>query len=338
MDTQLLIEAMLSPSFYPHRPDKVDLIQTHISYVFLAGELVYKIKKAVDFGFLDFTTIERRRHFCEQEVRLNRRFSPDIYLNVVPISMRDDAYQLCDGEKVVEYAVKMRRIDENKTLNRLLQRGRAEEGMIRRVARYLAQVYAGISSDEVARPFGGIDVIGMNIKENFAQTRRYIGGPIAEEAFAAIEQWSLSFLRQKAAIFDQRVSKGYVKDCHGDLHLQHICVDGERVYAFDCIEFNERFRYGDVASDIAFLAMDLDFNGQTQLADAFVDEYIAASQDEEMIDVLPFYKVYRAYVRGKVTSFLLDDPHLDESTRGKALQQARGYFELALHYVKGERR
>jgi aminoglycoside phosphotransferase family enzyme len=331
-----LVQAMLDPSFYPHHPPQVDLVQTHISYLFLCGDLVYKVKKPVDFGFLNFTTLEQRGYFCRQEVLLNRRFSPDVYLDVVPISFVKDSFLLGDEMAVVEYAVKMRRINEKQMLYRLLHDGKVGPETMQRVGRHLAMAYAAIPSDEKARGFGSLDVISTNIKENFEQTRRYIGGPVTKEAFAVIEQWSLSFMQAKKTLFEKRVAQGRIKDCHGDLHLQHICVEGEHMYIFDCIEFNERFRFGDVASDVAFLAMDLDFNGHPDLGRIFVDAYAAAAGDLAVSEVLPFYKVYRAYVRAKVTSFLLDDSALDEKAKEEVLRQAKQYYDLAYHYVRGD--
>jgi aminoglycoside phosphotransferase family enzyme len=330
-----LIQAMLDSDFYPHHPKKVELIQTHISYIFLTGEVVYKVKKPVNFGFLDFTTLEKRRHFCQEEIRLNKRFSPEVYLKAVPISRHGDAFRLGEDTRVVEYAVTMRRINEDHMLYRLLEAGKVKSEDMERIGRHLAKAYAAIPSDEKARAFGSLDVISINIVENFEQTRKYIGGPIKHEQFDAIASWSFSFMKEKAALFEQRVVQGYIKDCHGDLHLQHICVEGEKIYIFDCIEFNERFRFGDVASDVAFLAMDLDFNGYPELAGAFVHAYTETSGDTTLAKVLPFYKVYRAYVRAKVTSFMLDDAGLDEKAKEDILQRAKQYYDLARAYVRG---
>ena len=328
-----LIEAMLEPAFYPHHPKEVELIQTHISYIFLTGELVFKVKKPVDFGFLDFTTLEKRRHFCQEEIRLNKRFSPDIYLEAVPISRNVDTFRLGDDTELVEYAVKMRRINEDHMLYRLLEAGEVKSDAMERIGKHLAKTYAAIPSDEKAKAFGSLDVISINIVENFEQTRKYINGPVSPEAFETIESWSLAFMKENAALFEQRVAQGYIKDCHGDLHLQHICVEGEKIYIFDCIEFNERFRFGDVASDVAFLAMDLDFNGYPELVRTFVHAYTEASGDATLEKVLVFYKVYRAYVRAKVTSFMLDDAGLDEKAKEDVLQRAKAYYDLAFNYV-----
>jgi len=329
-----LVQAMLDPAFYPHHPPAVELIQTHISYIFLAGDLVYKVKKPVDFGFLDFTTLEKRYYYCQEEVRLNRRFSPQVYLAVVPISAVDDSFRLGDDTAVVEYAVQMRRINEDHMLYRLLEAGEVGPETMQRIGKHLASAYGAIPSDEKARAFGSLDVIAANVKENFEQTRVYIGGPLSRETFEVIESWSLAFMEEQRALFQQRVAQGQVKDCHGDLHLQHICLEGEHIYVFDCIEFNERFRFGDVASDVAFLAMDLDFHDHPDLARAFVDAYIEASGDTTLAQVLVFYKVYRAYVRAKITSFMVDDPGLDEKAKKDVLQRAKAYYDLALKYVK----
>jgi aminoglycoside phosphotransferase family enzyme len=330
----LLVKAMLNPSFYPHRPQEVEFIQTHISYIFLTGELVYKVKKPVNFGFLDFTTLENRRHFCQEEIRLNRRFSPDVYLEVVPISVRDSYFQMGDDSEVIEYAVKMRRISEDHMLYRLLEAGRVTSDDMKRIGGHLAKVYAAIESDEKSQVLGGLNTISTNVVENFEQTKKYVGGPISKEAFQSIESWSLSFMRENATLFEQRMAQGCIKDCHGDLHLQHICMEGEAIYIFDCIEFNERFRFGDVASDVAFLSMDLDLNGYPELGRIFVEAYIEASGDSTLVRVLPFYKVYRAYVRAKVTSFMLNDEGLDRKARNEALKRAKQYYDLALEYVK----
>ena len=336
MADKALIDFMQDPASYPERPRDVALVQTHISWVFIGDDHVYKLKKPVDFGFLDFSTLDRRRFYTEEELRLNRRFSPDVYLAVVPISERNGAYRLGDNANVVEYALKMRRISEDHMLYRLLENGSAGDDMLRRVGTHLARVYATIASDDIARPFGGLEVISHNITENFEQTAKYIGGPLSGDTYEAIRTWSMAFLGDRADVFMDRVAGGRIKECHGDLHLQHICVDGEKISVFDCIEFNERFRYGDVASDVAFLAMDLDYNGYPALAEAFVQAYMAESGDAGLRDVLKFYKTYRAYVRAKVTSFMLDDTDLDESVRTRALRTAGRYYDLAREYVSRE--
>lgn len=331
-----LLEFMLHPGSYPEKPAAVSLVQTHISWVFIGDTRVYKVKKPVVFDFLDFTTLDKRKFFIEEELRLNKRFSPWVYLAVVPISEIGSTFAIGDTSHVIEYALKMRRISEENMLYRLLASGKAGEPEFKRVGAHLAQIYGTFPSSEKSRPFGSLEVIAHNIIENFDQTERYTGGPISAKAFDAIKAWSLAFLRNSPKVFEDRVAQGHIKECHGDLHLAHICVDGDTISIFDCIEFNERFRYGDVASDVAFLSMDLDYNGHPALADTFVDAYIKASGDYSLREVLKFYKVYRAYVRAKVASFMLDDCDSDVTTKTQAHENAKRYYDLAGEYVSHE--
>ncbi len=332
-----LVASMSEPTFYPHRPDTVEVIQTHISFIFIAGDQVYKIKKAVDFGFLDFTTRSKRKYYCEQEVVLNRRFAPGVYIDVVTITQNGEGKLGIGGEgSIVEYAVKMKRIPEERMLYRLMEAGKVTEDDVRRVGRYLAQAYGNIPSDEKARAFGTGEVIAANVLENFEQTGQYRGGPVNATVFDTIEAWSRSFIEKNGSLFAVREKEGNIKDCHGDLHLQHICIDGDAISIFDCIEFNERFRFGDVASDVAFLSMDFDFNGREDLGHIFVDAYMVESGDTLLLDVLKFYKVYRAMVRAKVTSFMLDDNTLDPAVREEVFRKAERYYHLAHTYVTHE--
>ena len=248
-----LVESMMKPEFYPHIPGSVELIQTHISFIFIAGDLVYKVKKAVDFGFLDFTTLEKRRFYSGEELRLNKRFSPDVYLDILPISEINRSLILGDTSNVVEYTLKLKRINEDQMLYKLLEAGMVTKDDMERVGKHLSGIYRSIPGDEKSRSFGKLDVISTNVVENFDQTRKYIGGPVSREAFNAIELWSNAFMENNKALFEKRVEQGCIKDCHGDLHLQHICIEDNNIFIFDCIEFNERFRFGDVASDVAFL-------------------------------------------------------------------------------------
>nr|HOO47577.1 hypothetical protein [Deltaproteobacteria bacterium] len=269
MSTKRLVEFLQTPGAYPERPGAIRLVQTHISWVFIGDDFVYKLKKPVDFGFLDFTTLEKRRFFTHEELRLNRRFSPDVYLEVVPISEADDSFRLKDDSAVIEYALKMKRIDEGKMLFELLRKGLVKKEDMVKVGRHLSSIYAKIASDEKARSFGTLDTIATNVIENFEQTRKYINGPISQENFDALESWSRRFMDTGAHLFDARIAGGHIKDCHGDLHLQHICMEDSGIFIFDCIEFNERFRFGDVASDVAFLSMDFDYNSYSDLGEAF---------------------------------------------------------------------
>src|SRR3990170_3662809 len=240
-----VVDALMKPEAYDEEPGQIELTQTHISFVFLTRNFVYKVKKAVDFRFLDFTTLEKRRFFCEIELELNRRLCGDMYLEVVPINRSEIIKMKGEGE-TIEYAVKMKR--------------------------------------------------------------------------------NLSF-------FEKRVAEDRVRDCHGDIHSGNIFIT-DQIYIFDAIEFNERFRYSDVASDVAFLAMDLDFKKRTDLSNYFIERYVKYSGDQELTKLLPFYKCYRAYVRGKVTSFKLKDPNVSSEEKEAATKEASTYFKLATTYAE----
>lgn len=329
-----LISFMNDPAVYPEKTLKVDFVQTHHSWVFICDDFVYKLKKPVNLGFLDFTTPEKRRFYVDEELRLNSRFSPDVYLDVVPISKKGDSFSIGDNSDIVETALRMKRIDENGMLLNLLKKRQAGTGDIKRLGERLAEIYAAIPSDGKARSYGKMDTISFNIIENFDQTRGYVGGPVSAEDFMLIESWSRKFMENNAGIFEARLEGGFIKEGHGDLHLQHIFLFDDRITILDCIDFNERFRYGDAAQDIAFLAMDLDYNGYDSLAQEFVETYIKASGDSTMHDVLSFYKIYRAYVRAKVNSFMSGDTGMDEAERKAAFDRASEYYRLAADYVR----
>lgn len=325
------VQALLNPVIYPERPKKVELLQTQVSFIFLTDDFVYKLKKPVDFGFLDFTTLERRRFFCQQEVELNRRLCPRIYLGVVSLVREKGGFSLNGRGEVVDYLVKMRRLPQERTMDRLLRRNQVSLQMLERLAQKLVDFHQ--QARTIKSGFGNLETCRFNVEENFTQTEKYVGLTLPPSRFERIKSYTHSFLERNARLFERRVREGRVKDCHGDLHLAHICfTDG--ICIFDCIEFNERFRYLDVANEIAFLAMDLDYHGRPDLSHYFVQHYVNLSGDRELEKLLNFYKCYRAYVRGKVESFKLDDPHISEKEKEATLAVARRYFELTESYAQ----
>jgi aminoglycoside phosphotransferase family enzyme/predicted kinase len=324
---------MSQPDFYGHKPDSVQLLQTHISFIFIAGDIVYKVKKAVDFGFLDFTTLEKRKFYCDEELRLNRRLASEIYLEVVPIGEDESGnLSLGAGDTIIDYAVKMKRLPEEKMLNRLISEGTVDDSVMDRVAKRVYEFHREAATGGEIDRIGGIDTIRHNHDENFEQTSQYIGTSIDSNRYRFIQSYAENFLNTKRKLFEERVAGHRIRDCHGDLHLQHICI-GDEILVFDCIEFNERFRYLDVAAEVAFLSMDLDFNGYREYADTFVNSYLRYSSDSGIKRLLNFYKCYFAYVRGKVTSFKLDDKGIDEGEKKEAIETASRYFELASSYA-----
>jgi len=332
MARKIINQALLNPEAYPHNPRKIELVQTQMSFVFLTGDYVYKVKKPVDLGYLDYTTLEKRHFFCHQELELNRRLCPDAYLAVVPIVEEKDGLRIEGQGKAIEYAVKMKQLPHNRMMDVLLPHGQVNREMVARVAERLVSFHQKAETNKKIDAFGKLDIVRQNTDENFAQTEKYIGISVAPAEYSRIKSYTDDFMQINASLFDKRVKEGRVRDCHGDLHAAHICfIDG--IYIYDCIEFNDRFRYCDVASEIAFLAMDLDRYQRPALSQHLVNTYVKLSHDEELLKLLNFYKCYRAYVRGKVEGFKLDDPYIPEEEKAKVLAVAKGYFRLAESYV-----
>ena len=305
------------------------IIQTHASWVLLLPDIVYKIKKPVNFGFLDYSTLEKRKEMCHKEVELNRRLCSWIYLGVVPISEINGEWEIENDTNVVEYAVKMRRIPDEALLSNRLDKATTDD--LRKVARVVANFHQRAKRvDE----FGKIEVMKFNTDENFEQTKKYVGITISPEDYEYIKQKTNRFYEERAELFDKRIKEGKIRDGHGDIRTEHVAFLPEGICIFDCIEFNDRFRYGDVLNDMCFLSMELEYFGKEELAKAYEEEYKNYTVDEDFNVMLPFFKCYRAYVRGKVNSFLLDDPNLPKEEKEKAKERAQRFFKLARRYAE----
>jgi uncharacterized protein len=327
-----IVEAMLNPQTYPEPTSKIELIQTHISFVFLTEKYVYKIKKPVNFGFLNFSTLKQRHVFCEKELQLNRRLCPEIYLEVVPLNKSATLKIKGEGE-TVEYALKMKRLPQNRIMTVLLQEGKIDKKAIDDIAKIVAKFHSQAETNAEISEFGSLKIVKVNWDENFAQTTKYIGQTIPKEAFEFTKAKIDGYMTKNKALFQSRIEGKHIRDCHGDLHSGNIFVT-DKICIFDAIEFNDRFRYSDVAADVAFLAMDLDYQKRSDLADYFIAQYLVYSKDAQLAQMLPFYKCYRAYVRGKVVSFRLDDPHIGSKEKDAAINEASAYFQLAEEYAK----
>jgi aminoglycoside phosphotransferase family enzyme/predicted kinase len=300
------------------------LEETHISWVLLGEDEVWKVKRPVDFGFLDFSTLDKRRQACQAEVELNRRLAPDVYLGVVPVTRHGD------GE-VVDWAVHMRRLPQARRADHLLAAGRLGTTEVQRVAQRLAAFHSQAREDEETRRYGGVESIAYNVRENFEQTRPTIGDYLPAQRAAEIESWQRAFLEDNTSLFAARLDAGRVRDGHGDLRLEHVYLgeDGA-VTIIDCIEFNQRFRFADVAADLAFLAMDLAWHGRVDLAEGLLAAYARASGDYDLYPLIDFYESYRAFVRAKVSSFMATDDELPAPVRERATAEARRYYLLSL--------
>ena len=325
------VQALLTAQPYPHRPHQVELVQTQMSFLFLTGDYVYKVKKPVNLGYLDYTTLEQRRHFCHQEVALNRRLCPEVYLGVVGITQERGTFFIEREGDPIEYAVKMRQLPRERMMDHLLRTGKVTAKMVGEVAPKLARFHREAESSPEISQYGAVANIKVNTDENFSQTEGYIGLSITAERYKRLRSYTNAFLEQKAPLLERRAREGRVRDCHGDVHSAHVCFS-DSIVIYDCIEFNDRFRYGDVASEVAFLAMDIDYHGRPDLSREFVEAYLEASSDGELREVLDFYKCYRAYVRGKVEGFKLKDPLISEAEKGRVLGVAQRYYELADSY------
>jgi len=330
---ETMIEDLLKPESLPDPTKRVLLVQTHISLVFVADDFVYKVKKPVNFGFLDFTTFEKRAFYCRQELDLNRRLAKDIYLSVLPIRFDGKKYSMRSRKgEIVEYAVKMKRISEQRLMKSLYERGALTENHLRRLARTLATFHGCALRTAEIDVFGEADRFRINTDENFAQIHKYVGISIEKEQFRALQDWTDRFYRTRREFFDRRIQQGKIRDCHGDLHMEHVCFS-RSLSIIDCIEFNERFRYSDTVADIAFLLMDLEYHGGKTYSASLWKHYRKFAGEDAVEPLLDFYKVYRAVVRGKVNSFQVDDPTIRSEDKDKAVQRAKKYFTLACSYI-----
>ncbi len=341
---------MLTPEFYPH-PVKIPIksIQTHASIVLLTGEFAYKIKKPVNFGFLDYSTLAKRRYFCQEELRLNQRGAKELYLEVVSISKQNNRYHLGDAGEIVEYAVKMVQFPQENLLSNMFAAGTISIADIEEMGRVVAEYHTQAQTNEYISSFGTVDRIKESIDDNYRQTEKYIGRAQTQQQFTETKAYTDCFLAERARLFRDRIAGGFIRECHGDLHLRNICrclvspnpggplpaasCWHDRIVLFDCIEFNESFRFVDTMYDVAFVVMDLAARGRKDLANRFLNTYAEQTGDWAGLQVLPMYLSRQAYVRAKVTSFLLDDPNISSAERTVAAKTAGDYYRQAWEYT-----
>ncbi len=320
--------ALSDPTFYPHPVGKIQIEETHISKVFLTGDFVYKVKKPVNPGFLDFSTLEKRHHYCEQELLLNQRLSQDVYLDVVAITREATEYALNGPGETAEYAVKMRQLPREKTMLELLRQRKLGPAMLQELVHVLSHFYEKTRKGPEIDAMGSPEVIEVNTEEDFTQTEPFVPKILDQGNLSRMHQAVHAFLSDHQELFQSRIETGRICDCHGDLRLGHIYfVDGIQI--IDCIEFNDRFRYGDVASDLAFLAMDLDYHGFSDVGHTLLTAYARAASDPEVFLLLDFYKCYRAHVRCKVECLRQAAGDLSAEKARLAVVRAQRYFELA---------
>lgn len=312
-------------------------LETHISWVFLKGAHAYKVKKPVDLGFVDFSSREKRHAACESELRVNRRLAADVYLGIVPIRRERGRYRIIENDrtshddpgKTLEWAVKMRRLAENDRADHLLQRGQLSDAQILRMADHIAAFHATTESNEGIARYGAPLQIAQNIEENFAQIGRELERLIGTSQAESLRSKQRAFISEYETRLTRRMEEGRIRDTHGDLRLEHVYFEDDRIVIIDAIEFNDRYRYGDTCSDVAFLAMDLAFHGRPDAAERFIARYARQSNDYDIYRVLDFYESYRAFVRGKVANMVANAAPSESSRQGAEIE-ARRYFLLAL--------
>lgn len=331
----LLIQQMLQPGFYPHPvKEPIELIQTHASYILLTGDYVYKIKKPVNFGFLDYSTLAKRKHFIQEELRLNQKGAGELYLEVLPITLTAEKYHLGGIGEGVEYTIKMHQFPQEFLFSELFAAGKLQEINMEELGRIVAQFHQQAEINDYIRSFGQTSIIKLSFDENYQQTIKYIGSSQTETQFRETQAYTDKFFAENNQLFTNRINNNYIRECHGDLHLRNIAYWHDKIILFDCIEFNELFRFVDVMYDVAFTVMDIEAKGRKDLANVFLNTYIEQTGDWEGLQILPLYLSRQAYVRAKVTSFLLDDINMSDSAKSEALNTASAYYHQAWEYTK----
>lgn len=329
--TQALLDALRNPAFYPHPVASIQVIETHISWVILTGHYAYKIKKPVNFGFLDFTTLEARRHFCQQELLLNQRMAPALYLEVLPITGTETAPILGGDGLALEYVLKMQEFPQAQLLAQVQARGALTPAHIDALAEQIAHFHAHTPPIAADHPLNTASAIVAPMRQNFEQIRPLLTDKQDALQLDALEAWTEHSIQRLWPLLEQRCQRGMVRECHGDLHLGNAALLDEQVVLFDCIEFNEPFRMIDVASDAAFLAMDLEDRGLQAESYRFIDAWLALLGDYEALPLLALYKAYRALVRAKVNLFRLHQS-VTADEQQDILHQYRKYVRLAERY------
>lgn len=330
-----LLLAMQRPEFYNHPvTEPIQLLQTHCSVVVLTGEYAYKLKKAVNFGFLDFSTLEKRHYFLGQELALNQPVAPAIYIGVMAISQVGQCFFLDSRQAVVEYVLKMHQFPQDCLLIHLFEQGQLTTQQIQELAQTVAQFHQGARTNDYISQFGKVAMIQQSIDDNYTTTKKYIGLAQTQVQYDQTRKFTHRFLTQRPDLFRDRQNQGKIRECHGDLHLKNICYWHQQIQLFDRIEFNESFRFVDVMYDIAFTVMDFTAKGRPDWGNLFLNTYLEQTGDWDGLQVLPFYLSRQAYVRAKVTSMLLDDPDIAADDKSQALAIAQAYYQLAWHYAQ----
>jgi aminoglycoside phosphotransferase family enzyme/predicted kinase len=343
MELEHLIDGLSDPAAYPSVPRSLEIHQTHISVVFVTDEYAYKIKKPVVMGFVDYGTLEKRRHWCNEEVRLNRRLAPSVYLGVVPVVAVGRSLRMESAGPVVEWAVKMRRLPREATLGSAIARGAVSRELIEHLAHRLAKFHRRAERGDLIARFARFDVVARHARDNLAEGAQQVGATVSQAVLTRLERLTEEWLGRLRSDIEDRAGRDFPCDTHGDLRLDHVYLfpdadPPEDLVIVDCIEFSPEFRAADPIADVAFLEMDLVRHGQPGLARWFREAYLAAAADSSGERLIPFYISYRATVRAKVSGLKADEPEVPEQERAQAKADARVFWLLALQALEEPRR
>lgn len=303
MADQNLIQKLLNPQAHKNPVKNLNLIETHISWVILTGDFVYKIKKPVDFEFLNYTTLEKRKFYCEEEIRLNQMLAPELYLGVVPITGTNENPMIEGEGPILDYALKMREFSQDALFSKLLNENKLTPELIDETAKMIAQFHEKIPAASADSVFGTPEHVHAPVIQNFDQIRPMLNDAQDLQQLQQLQEWSDEQFKRYKAIFAQRKANGFIRECHGDIHLGNIILLNNQPKLFDAIEFNDDFRWTDTIADIAFLAMDLCDHQQHAYAQRLLNTYFNTTGDYEGLLILPYYAAYRAIVRAKVSLF-----------------------------------
>ncbi len=328
------ILALLHPEAYAHTVETIELVETHISWVILTGSYAYKIKKPVNLGFLDFSSLQKRHFYCQEEIRLNSRLAPELYLEVVTITGPEQQAVFSGSGPVIEYAVKMLQFPTNMQMDKLLNTGQIQTNHIASLAETIASFHQQTDIASTESDYGEPEVVYTPVRDNFTLLQELVSDHKQLDKLEALKQWSQASYEHLKPVFVQRKEAGYIRECHGDLHTANIVVIDNKPTAFDCIEFSPELRWTDTASDIAFLIMDLQYRQQHAFAWHFLNHYLEISGDYKALQVLKFYLVYRAMVRAKVAAISASQMPDTSAQYDSAIQSCYDYLKLAHAFVQ----
>ncbi len=329
MSTQILIQNLLDPKFFPHPVRYCKVIETHISWVILTGDFAYKIKKPLNFQFLDFSSLEKRQFYCEAEIRLNKLLAPEIYLEVVKITGTAEKPQLNGDGNIIEYAVKMREFSQDRLFSELLAKHEITSALIDKLARLIAEFHQHTPVAASDSAFGTPEHVHAPVLQNFDQILPLLTDAADREQLKQLREWAEQQYKKHYELFKHRKVHGFIRDCHGDLHLGNIILYKEQPLLFDRIEFNDDFRWTDVMADVGFLAIDLDYHQQETYANRVISTYLTYSGDYHGLSILPYYIAYRAVVRAKVSLFRLSQPGLSAAEQQAIKQDYHDFIAIA---------